>query len=270
MPMTARTAVVLLALAQASCGAKTGLRTPVVHEDASMDAGHDAAPDAPMRDAPMADAWTPPDVCIELPPDQPPTELPVEFVARIESAEIFFLVDVTGSMAGEIDAIQARVVDTIAPGIAAQIPEVRFSVGHFADYPQDGFGSTGDEVFALLRRSTSDIGDVAAATRELVLQMGGDPPEAYVEALFLTATGEGITRLVPTSSCPGVPGAVGYPCFGPSGARIILLFTDAEAHNGPGGVNPYEGITPAPHTYDETVGALHSRPAGSLRNASFM
>ena len=153
--MTARTAVVLLALAQASCGAKTGLRTPVVHEDASMDAGHDAAPDAPMRDAPMADAWTPPDVCIELPPDQPPTELPVEFVARIESAEIFFLVDVTGSMAGEIDAIQARVVDTIAPGIAAQIPEVRFSVGHFADYPQDGFGSTGDEVFALLRHKPS-------------------------------------------------------------------------------------------------------------------
>jgi hypothetical protein len=247
-----------LALATTSCGAKSGLRVPEFQRDASFDAPQtDAAMrDAAPTDAPMVDAWTPPDVCIELPPGRPPSELPVEFVARIESAEVFFLVDVTGSMGGEIATIQSRIVDTIAPGIAAQIPDVRFSVAHFADYPQDGYGSFGDEVFALLQRSTSDIGQVEAATSSLVLQMGGDPPEAYVEALFIGATGQGITRLVPNSSCPGLIDSVGYPCFGPNGARIILLFTDAESHNGPGGVNEYEGIVPAPHTYDETVAAL--------------
>ncbi len=245
-----------LAIACCGCGAKTGLRVPEDREDASFDAGPDASPRDASRDAPSIDAWTPPDVCIELPPGEPPTELPVEFVARIESAEVFFLVDVTGSMGGEIATIQARIVDTIVPGIADQIPDVRFSVGHFADYPENGYGSPGDEVFALLRASTADIGQVEAATGSLVLQMGGDPPEAYVEALFITATGQGIRRLVPNSSCPGLSDAVGYPCFGPNGARIILLFTDAETHNGPGGANPYESITPAPHTYDETVGAL--------------
>ena len=60
----------------------------------------------------------------------------------------------------------------------------------------------------------------------------------------------------PQRGCP--PGTFGYPCFRAAGTRIILLFTDAEFHNGPGGSNPYNMplIRPAPATYEQAVGAL--------------
>ncbi len=44
---------------------------------------------------------------------------------------------------------------------------------------------------------------------------------------------------------------------------VILLFTDAPFHNGPGVTpsNPYRGIVPAPHTYDEARTELQAHGA---------
>lgn len=247
----ARACVVLVALACAACGSKTGLRVPPF-ADGGPDAGHDAA--RPV-DASILDAFVPPWACVELPPMAPPTELVVDYVARIENADVYFLVDVTGSMGGEIASIQARIEDTIAPGIAAAIPDVRLSLGRFADYPTGDFGSLGDEVFRLEQPSTTDLASFVAATRRLSLESGGDPPEAYVPALYLSARGLGAGAFVPPPSCGGV--GVGYPCFSRRGTRIVLLFTDAEAHDGPGGSNAYsDAILPTPPTYIETVAAL--------------
>ena len=44
----------------------------------------------------------------------PPSELAVDYVARIDDADVYFLVDVTGSMGGEIATIQDRIAGTIA------------------------------------------------------------------------------------------------------------------------------------------------------------
>lgn len=239
----------LALLACAGCGAKTGLRVPPI-----PDAGPDAGRDAASVDA-GTDAFVPPFACVELPPMAPPTELTLDYVARILDADVYFLVDVTGSMGGEIASIQARIEDTIAPGITRAIPDVRLSLGRFADYPTGDFGSLGDEVFRLVQPSTPDLDTFVAATRRLSLQSGGDPPEAYVPALYFSARGVGAGAFVPPSSCGGA--GVGYPCFSRGGARIVLLFTDAEAHDGPGGSNAYTpDITPAPPTYVETVAAL--------------
>lgn len=239
-------------VAAAGCGAKTGLRIPEP-PDAGPDAAHDAGRDAFV---PPIDAFVPPDVCIEVPPTSPPSELVLDYVVRIESADVYFLVDVTGSMGGEIANIQTSIERTIAPGIASAIPEVRFSLGRFADYPVGDYGTLGDDVFRLEQDSTSDLATFVRATQRLTLQSGGDPPEAYVPALYFSAQGTGAPGFVPASGCPA--GTVGYPCFPARGARIVLLVTDAEAHGGPGGSNGYVDVSPRPPEYNETVAALRA------------
>lgn len=252
--MTRGGLVVVLCAMALGCGAKTGLRVPPP-PDGGPDGGRDAA--VPRDAFVPVDAFVPAPWCVELPPMAPPSELVVDYVARIDDADVYFLVDVTGSMGGEIATIQARIEDTIAPGIAAAIPHVRLSLGRFADYPLDEFGSIGDDVFRLVQPSTSDLGTFVAATHRLSLQSGGDAPEAYVPALFVSARGQGIVGFVPGPSCAG--DTVGYPCFPRQGTRIVLLFTDAEAHAGPGGSNPYSpDISPTPPTYNETITALRS------------
>lgn len=249
----------LLALALAACGSKSPLYVPDPAEDAAvfdggMDAGIDAGPDS-GRDA-GTDGGPIPDECIELPFMDPPSELRVSFTARILTADVFFLVDVTGSMGEEIDQIRERLRDEIIPGLAAEIPDVRFGVGHFADFPEGDYGSEGDQVFRLLQAETLEIGRVQSAVDRLPLQGGLDFPESMTEALYLTATGEQMGRFVPAASCPA--GTLGYPCFRADGSRIILAFTDAPTHNGPGGREAYEGIRPRPHTYEETVNELRA------------
>jgi hypothetical protein len=248
-----------LAAVWLGCGSKSGLRIPQRTVDASLDAfvppGEDAGPDAP---APGDGGLPPPDLCIELPPHEPPRAVEVSFLSRILSAEVHFLVDVTGSMGEEIEQIRMRLRDAIIPGIAAQIPDVRFSVARYADYPVHPYGSSGaageprDDLYRLEQASTTDIGAVQRAVERLTLQSGGDVPEATVEALYITATGEGPPSLVPARRCP--PGTVGYPCFQPEGSRIVLLFTDAPMHNGPGGAEPYgPRLGFRAHHYEETV-----------------
>lgn len=234
------------------CGAKSQLTVPEAHEDGGMrrDAGPrpDAGPDAGQM----------PDECIELPFREPPRELDVSFSAQILSADIYFLVDVTGSMGEEIEQIREKLRDEIIPGLAAEIPDVRFSVGHFADFPlpELNYGEGDDQLFRLLLQSSDDVSAVQAAVNRIPLQGGRDGPEAMVEALYLSATGEGMGRFTPASSCPS--GTVAYPCFRPEGSRIFLTFSDAPSHNGPGGHDPYVGVRPDPHTYDDAVRELRA------------
>jgi len=262
-----------------SCGAKSGLRVPtfVAELDAAVpprpDAGIDArvfppdawappdvhfdlpdtGPDAFAQDA----GPTPPDICIELPPSEPPREITVSFLSQIVSAEVYFLIDVTGSMGEEIEQIRARLRDTIIPGIVREIPDVRFSVGRYADFPESFYGDPMDDVFRLEQASTRDVAAIETALDRITLMGGGDLAECTTEALYLSATGEGAGRYVPPAACPA--GAVGYPCFSPRGSRIFLLFTDAPFHNGPGREELYGMDLPFPaHTYAQAVTELNA------------
>lgn len=244
---------VTVALTLGACGAKNDLRVPEPDWDGGFDAGFDAGLDAGVDGGPT------PEECIELPFNDPPRELPISFVAQILSADVYFLIDVTGSMGDEIEQIRSGLTSRLIPGLAEQIADVRFSIGRFADFPLPaaGYGSDGDEVFRLVLESTSNIDSVVNAVNRLSLQSGGDTPESMIEALYLSATGEGLGSWVPAARCPA--GTVGYPCWRSTGAPIILAFTDASSHNGPGGSNPYDPIHfrgPQPHTYEQAVNAL--------------
>lgn len=243
------------------CGAKYGLLVPENFNDGGMDAGRDTG--VPDRDAGL-DGGPTPDECIELPFNEPPRELRISFIAQILSADVYFLVDVTGSMGDEINQIREGLTDRIIPGLVAAIPDVRFSVGRFADFdlPSRGYGSSGDDVFRLVRggRSTADVDTVQRAVAMLTTQSGGDTPESMIEALYLSATGEGLGSWVDPASCPA--GTRGYPCWRSEGSPIFLVFTDAPSHNGPGGAESYDrsAFTPGPypHSFEQAVNALRA------------
>jgi hypothetical protein len=238
----------------AGCGSKTGLGVPDPPDrDAGFDAGFDSGP-PPIPDA-GTDAGPIIDECVDLPYEEPPTEIFVSFESRISAADVLFLVDTTGSMTEEIDQIASTVRDVLIPSMRETIGDVRFSVASLADFSVGSYGGESDVPFLLIQGSTSDEATIRTAVDRLPMSNGADGPESQTEALYQAATGEGIGRFVPPARCPA-EGTVGYPCFRAEGSRIFLLFTDAQFHNGPGGSEAYVGVDPRPHTYAEAVNAL--------------
>ena len=200
----------------------------------------------------------------------------LRFGTNISIADVYFLIDTTGSMGGPIENVRSS-LRTIAAMIETRIPDVEMGVGHFEDFPNavdffsfDGYGMAGtDKAYEHYQDITGDVAAVQAGLDRLATANGMDGPESHVEALYQTATGEGgswtfstgaPTHTIAPRTCPVVPDEPGsrrgYPCFRPGSLPIIVLVTDVTWHNGPGGSSPYAGITPAPHTFDQAVGAL--------------
>ena len=179
------------------------------------------------------------------------------FATTLKMADVFLLMDTTGSMGGEIANLQSSLSGTIIPEIQAVIPDAWFGVGSFDDYPYGsyGYGSSGDVVFALHQTMTDDAAAAQVAVNGLATHFGGDGPESDVPALFATATGDGYGTYLPAqTACPD--GFIGYPCFRPTAVPVIILITDSSFHNGPASYSPYTGVVPEPPTYDETVAML--------------
>jgi hypothetical protein len=191
--------------------------------------------------------------------DPDPTMDTLVFSTDIQKADVFFVMDTTGSMGGEITNLKSSLSSTIIPSVAAIIPDVWFGVGRFDDYPVSPYGSasSGDVVFQLLQRMTSDVAAAQAGVNALGTHYGMDGSESDVPALWATATGSGLgSYLAATTSC--TTGEVGYPCFRSGAVPIVVLITDATFHNGPGGFDAYSSISPVPPTYDEAVTALNA------------
>ena len=157
-------------------------------------------------------------------------DIPPDIPLSVRSADVYFLVDVTGSMGGEIDNLADRLTSYIIPNIQIDIEDVHFGVGRFGDFPEWG-GS--DEPFVNLVNITDDVDAVQDAINGLDASGGADGPESQTAALHAVATGEGLDTSCngqgPTS-CP--EGHTGYPCFRPGAQPIIILFTDNSFHNG--------------------------------------
>jgi hypothetical protein len=169
---------------------------------------------------------------------------PLRFGTNITQADVFFLVDMTGSMGGERTNLINGLVGTIIPGIAAAIDDVEFGAGGLDDYPTGGYGAGNDRPFYLLRdigpaeedrgswsisagpttcprgdTANHDVGgiaggangrpDILEAVEGLPCHGGSDGPESYVPALYATATGEGLDwpggSVPPRGACPSFP-----------------------------------------------------------------
>lgn len=246
-----------LALLWIGCGAKTGLEVPDASRDASRDAGLDAATDANIP-------------CIEIPIDGGDIELPLRTEVQVSRADVVFAIDTTASMGQEIEQISRNVRDRIAPAIQRRIRDSQIGVTTFADFPEGNCGqeTMGDRPFRLVLPTTDDLVRVQTAMDSIALNNGSDEPESQVEALYQIATGEGIGVYVPPSlGCP--TGGIGYACFRPDALPVVLMFTDAPFHNGPGPSDdrlsfPYSArdacptVFPEPHRYSEARDALNA------------
>jgi len=205
-------------------------------------------------------------------PPMPPRDTLV-FATDLQFADVYFLVDTTGSMGGAIANVRAS-LSTPSTGIIdqvrAEIADVQFGVGGFDDYPVSPYGSaaSGDRAYYHLQDLTASTADAQTAVDSLTTHFGSDGAESGVAAMHAVATGMGLPgtsgwtedRATSSSFSPCAMGNFGWPCFRPGAVPIIVLISDIYQHNGPPGIdeNPYLDATIGGHapTYAETLAAL--------------
>jgi len=198
----------------------------------------------------------------EEPPE--PERDSLSFSTDIQYADVYFMMDTTGSMSGAITGLKTTLTGTIIPGVDAAIADVLFGVGKFDDYPFGGYGGGGDVAFLNLQHMTDDPALAQAAVNTMSAGGGADGPESHVPALHAVATGCGDGSIPADPACTDAT-LIGYPHFRDGAVPIIVLFSDAQFHNGPRGANygAISGVTPP--TYAATVAALnaiHARVIG--------
>ncbi len=204
----------------------------------------------------------------------------LRFGTEIQRADIYFLIDTTGSMGPSIDNVRSS-LSRIATALAGEIPDVQMGVGHFEDFPfasgspfgDTFFGGPADVAYGNEQDITGDVAAVQSALDGLVIGDGHDGPEAQVQALYQTATGAGgdwnfmgsaASWSLPRRDCFAVPDEVGrrrgYPCFRPGSLPVVVLVTDIEWHNGyaTGDHWPYSQISPAPQGLPDAAMALNA------------
>lgn len=203
----------------------------------------------------------------------------LRFGTNIQQADVYFLIDTTGSMGTPIANVRSS-LSRISGELGSRIRDVQMGVGHFEDFPFTGagcsifdtscpnYGGADDVAYANVQEITANVMSVQTALNGLALGSGNDAPESQVEALYQTATGEGGTWTMGTQRheiarrrCPAIPDEPaarrGYPCFRSGSLPIIVLVSDVDFHNDSTGGDAYTGITPAPHTFPQAAAALN-------------
>ncbi|MGE0790389.1 MAG: VWA domain-containing protein [Sandaracinaceae bacterium] len=166
----------------------------------------------------------------------------LDFATDLRVADVYLLIDTTGSMGDAIMSLQAGLATPttgLIDRVRAEIPDVWFGVGEIRDY-DDPY------VYRNVQDITATIGDAQAAVNSLVAAGGGDGPEGDVPALFATATGMGLSGfgVADRTDCPA--GTFGWPCFRNGAVPIVVVITDWAFHNDRAGNDPYPGYTDYP------------------------
>lgn len=261
--------------------------TPDVFEGAYVHVHCPDGPTAPGAEhcdcAANADCTIPDeDYYLVLPFGGPLVSRTLEFGTDIRSADVFFLLDTTGSMTGTLENAKSTVTEPVTglvDRIRDTIPDTWFGGGQHDDLPFATWGVPPNDVaFGLATTMTDDDDAVHAAIGAITLHSGIDPPEAQVVALHAIFTGEGgdyeyrgpiggvQTYSLPSYGDACTDGRWGGPCFRAGALPIVVHFTDRCAHNGPPGEDlvhcpDYTGVTPELPTWNETVAAMNTHGA---------
>lgn len=194
----------------------------------------------------------PTDFYVVLPYMDPEQHRPLDFTARLGRADIYFLVDTTGSMGLAIRNVRDSLSGTIVPAITSAIADAVMGVGDYRDYADPAmdptlYGDPGDWTFQNRQSMTADVPSVQSALGALAPGGGGDEPESAVEGLYQAVAG----------SCADGSG-FGAACFRSMSHPIIVLVTDAHFHNGPDATYDYPGSFGL-RTWSETIAALNAQ-----------
>lgn len=109
--------------------------------------------------------------------------------------DVVFLLDATGSMGDEIDAVKEKIQEMIAQiAVGDPAPDVRFGIVAYRD--------RGDEYVTVVYELTRDIDRIIENLGRIEASGGGDYPESLTEALHTAIhevnweSGAGVSRLV--------------------------------------------------------------------------
>lgn len=212
------------------------------------------------------------DFFVVLPYFGPHQARQLDFGTDISVADVYFLIDTTGSMGGPITNVQSSLT-TIAADLSGRIRSVQMGVGEHKDFPfcddffGDCYGDGSDIAYRNHQVITDNVGLVQSALGRLSPSGGADGPESQVEALYQVASGLGGSWThsagswsLPRATCEIYPDEtrrrIGYPCFRGGALPIVVLVSDVEWHNGPSGTT-YSGVSPAPHTFAQAVSEMN-------------
>lgn len=208
-----------------------------------------------------------PVIFLDIPPGQTGVGQ-IDLSFYLNSADVYFLVDQSGSMDGERDQLVADLTTGdfiqdadypcsdydfdgspnnelktggIVGAIRCFIRDSNFGVGLFREIPFNrsggGYANSDQVVFDNHQDITGSVSDVQTAVNALQTIGNKEWPEASALALHNLVTGSGMYFGVEK---PGIPprndcgdGRWGYPCFRSGAIPIVILFTDAMMHNGP-------------------------------------
>ncbi len=231
------------------------------------------------------------DFYFELPWMGPIQRAPLDIMTRLDSGDIVFNMDTTGSMSQSIESLTNSLESMLIPFLTQRhIADLAVGVSRFDDFPCQGYGSDTDRPFGLEQRVTTDPSAAQQAVSRLRAVGGGDKPESGIEALFQLAVGTGRESFFcdsgdycdRTADCPETFSCVDGLCqtdaslpfdyavglvegisdgegggagFRESTARVIVQITDAPVHAA--GQTDLSS-TPYPYgaTRDETFQAL--------------
>jgi len=180
----------------------------------------------------------------DLPYMATPRTQELTFMPAIQKADVFFLIDTTGSMGGTITGLRTS-LDTLITTIRTDIPDTAFGTGRHDDFPVGGYGTPGggcnDVPFGLLQRITTNDTDARAGVAALGTHCGSDGPESQIEGIYQAATGLGFRSMAGVAWTPpfdpdaGFDATRGHGRIGGAGFRadalpIIILATDITFH----------------------------------------
>ncbi|MBW2263977.1 MAG: hypothetical protein JRG91_18605 [Deltaproteobacteria bacterium] len=163
------------------------------------------------------------------PVDPPSTPLDPEpvvdhllFQTDLKVADVFFTLDSSGSMNGEIANLRSSIRSTVVPGIRAAIPDVWIGVGRFEDCHSCAHN------MSVMQAITDSVTDVESALTGWSTCGGSEP---YTHNLYALATGDltdvlGWGGIHPTTWTCTPPGSIGWPCFRYGALPIIIQFGD--------------------------------------------
>jgi len=187
-----------------------------------------------------------------------PTRDTLQFATTLQKADVYFMMDNTGSMSGTIAALQAGLRTTVIPDIRSRISDAWFGVGGFDDYAIGTYGSvcsidavgiSHDAAFFQYQTMTSSDTAAQAAVNRYQTNCGYDTPESAVAALYSLASRDtlgGHARFAGSGSTPPAcaAGYRGTACFRPDAVPIVVVMTDVDQHNSPTCGCNYAGSVP--------------------------
>ncbi len=131
-----------------SDGEETAAGTDPVNRDSDGDGVTDLGETRGTGTDPLDPTSTIPstDFFIVLPYNTDPVVRKLRFATNVSMADVYFLMDSTGSMYPEIQNVQNGLESIIIPGVQRLVRDVQFGAGGFADYPSgaaDDIGTFG-------------------------------------------------------------------------------------------------------------------------------